>query len=97
MGVSKRKRYGIMLAMVCSTAVILSLIWKVSYLYTAIGFAVWAFAGHLITSDDDVSGGWSNPDGRIPFPWAELAIKGAVLFALLALVLLVPTLRTLGA
>ncbi|MCS0585172.1 hypothetical protein NX784_26645, partial [Massilia pinisoli] len=96
-GVSKRKRYGIMLAMVCSTAVILSLIWNVPYLYTAIGFAVWAFAGHLITIDDDVPGGWSNPDGSIPFPWAELAIKGAVLLAFLGLALLIPALRTLGA
>lgn len=86
-----------MLAMVCSTAAILSLIWKVPYLYTALGFAVWAFAGHLITIDDDVPNGWSNPDGSIPFPWAQLAIKGAVLLALLGLVFLIPALRTLGA
>lgn len=97
MSVSELKRCGIMLAMVCSTAAILSLIWKVPYLYTALGFAVWAFAGHLITIDDDVPNGWSNPDGSIPFPWAQLAIKGAVLLALLGLVFLIPALRTLGA
>jgi hypothetical protein len=84
------------LAMVCSTAVILSLIWKVPYLYTAIGFAAWAFAGHLITIDDDLPSGWSNPDGSIPFPWAELAIKAAVLLGLIGLVFLLPAFRTLG-
>lgn len=97
MSVSELKRYGIILAMICSIAVILSLIWQVPYLYTAIAFAVWAFTGHLITIDDDLPGGWSNPDGSIPFPWAELAIKAAVLFVLLGLVFFIPVLRTLGA
>lgn len=97
MTVSEFKRYGIILAMFCSTAVILSLIWAVPYLYTAIGFAVWALGGHLITLDDDLPGGWSNPDGSAPFPWAELAIKAAVLLALVGLVFFIPALRTLGA
>ncbi|MBW8897347.1 MAG: hypothetical protein JF619_04365 [Massilia sp.] len=97
MSVSELKRCGIMLAMVCSTAVLFSLIWKVPYLYTVIGFAVWAFVGHLITIDDDVPGGWSNPDGSIPFPFTQLAIKAAVLLGLLGVILLMPTLRTLGA
>lgn len=64
MSVSELKRYGIMLAMFCSIAGILSLIWKVPYPYTAIGFAVAAFAGHLITIADDLPGGLCNPDGR---------------------------------
>ena len=71
------KRCGIMLAMVCSAAVLLSWISKVPYLYTVVGFAVLAFAGQLITIDDDLPGGWCNPDGDIPFPWAELATKSA--------------------
>ena len=80
---SKLKQCGIMLAVVCMTAIILSLMWRVPYLYTTIGFAVWAFAGHLITIDDDFPGSWNNPNGDIPFPWAELAIKAAVLLGLL--------------
>jgi hypothetical protein len=91
------KRYGIILAMVCSSAVILSLIWSVPYLYTAIGFAVWALGGHLITLDDELPGGWSNPDGSALFPWVELGIKAAILFALVGLAFLVPALRTFGA
>ena len=83
--------------MVCLTAVLLSLFWKVPYLYTVIGFAVWAFVGHLVTIDEDIPGGWSNPDSIIPFTWAELAIKAAVLLGLLGLLFLMPKLRTLGA
>jgi hypothetical protein len=95
--ISELKRPGIVLVMGGLTAIALSLLWKVPYLYTAIGFASWAFGGHLITIDDDLRGGWSNPDGSIPFPWAELAIKAAVLFCLVALVFFIPALRTLGA
>lgn len=94
---SELKHYGVVLAAVCVTALILSLIWRVPYLYTTIGFAVWVFGGHLITVDDDFPGGWSNPNGDIPFPWAELAIKAALLLGLLWLALSFPALRRLGA
>jgi hypothetical protein len=95
--VSELKRYGIMLTMVCATAVLLSLVGKVPYLYTVTGFAVWTFVGHLITIDDDAPDGWSNPDGSIPFPWAELAIKASILLGLLGALFFVPTLRAFGA
>jgi hypothetical protein len=95
--VFKFKRVGIVLAMSCLTALTLSLIWKVPYLYTAICFAVWAFGGHLITIDDDLPGGWNDPDGDISSPWAELAIKAAVLLALIGLVFFIPALRSVGA
>lgn len=97
MNVSEFKRYGIILAVFCSIAAILSWVWKVPYFYTAIGFAIWAFAGHLITIDDDLQGGWSNPDGSAPLPWVELAIKASVLLILAGLVFFVPALRTVGA
>ena len=60
------KRYGILFAMACSMVVAFSVVWAVPYVYTAIGFAVWAFAGHLITIDADLPGGWSNPDDDVP-------------------------------
>lgn len=60
------KRYGILFAMACSMVVAFSVVWAVPYMYTAMGFAVWAFAGHLITIGDDLPGGWSNPDGMFP-------------------------------
>jgi hypothetical protein len=41
----------------------------------------WVFVGHLITLDDDASGGWSNPDRSIGL-WRrslfELVVKGIV-------------------
>jgi len=38
----------------------------------AITFSIigsWPLAGSIITIDDDLPGGWSNPDGDEPFPW----------------------------
>lgn len=65
-------------------------------LYTLIGAAAWAFVGHVITLDDDGPGGWSNPDGSLPFPWRELAAKASFLAALSAIALLFPSLRAAG-
>jgi hypothetical protein len=90
------KRYVIPIVLVLSTAIVLSLVWHVPYIFTVIGFAVWAFVGHLVTADEDVPGGWSNPDGSLPFPWAELAIKALVLAALCILAIQFPILCSFG-
>ncbi len=90
------KRYAIPIVLFLSTTIVLSLVWHVPYIFTVIGFAAWAFIGHLVTADDDTPGGWSNPDGSLPFPWAELAIKALVLAALCALAILFPVLCSLG-
>lgn len=34
-------------------------------------FVGWPIIGTLITLDDDLPGGWSNPDGTLPPPWRE--------------------------
>ena len=81
---------------VAIAAVLLSLIWRVPYLYTLIGAATWAFVGHIVTADDDAPGGWSNPDGSVPFPWRELAVKAAFLALLVAIAVIFPSLRTFG-
>ena len=49
-----------------------------------------------VTADDDAPGGWSNPDGLLPFLWVELLIKALVLGALFALAALSPAIRGLG-
>ncbi|WP_426701182.1 hypothetical protein ACPPVV_17715 [Rhodanobacter sp. Col0626] len=90
------KRYAILLVIVIAAALLLSLAWHVPYVYTLIGFSVWAFVGHLVTADDDAPGGWSNPDGPLSFPRAELLIKALVLGALCALAVLSPAVRSLG-
>jgi hypothetical protein len=81
---------------VAAIAVLLSLIWRVPYLYTLIGAAAWAFVGHIITADDDTQGGWSNPDGSIPFPWREIVVKASLLAFLVAIAVLFPGARALG-
>lgn len=71
-----RESYVALVLMVITTALLLSRIWHVPYIFTLMGFAAWAFFGHLVTADDDAPGGWSNPDGTHLFPWGELVIKG---------------------
>lgn len=79
-----------------ATAVALSLLWQIPYIFSVIGFATWAFVGHLVTADDDLPGGWSNPDGRLPFLWGELGAKAAVLLVSCLLAALFPAVRRLG-
>jgi len=39
----------------------------------------WPLVGTLVTADDDLPGGWSNPDGTIPPPWRTAAAWGQLL------------------
>lgn len=91
------KRYAVLSAIVVITALSLSAVWGVPYVYTLIGFSAWALLGHLLTVDDDMAGGWSNPDGSLPFPWMEIAAKAAPLAALSVVAYWVPAVRLLGA
>lgn len=90
------RTYIIVLIVVCLSAVILSALWKIPYVFTVIGFMFLIFVGHVVTIDDDLPGGWSNPDGNLQFPWHALAIKAAVLLGLIALTFLIPALGKVG-
>ena len=52
---------------------------------------VWPLVGTLITADDDLPGGWSNPHGTVPPPWkaarfwADLLFRSAFAFAAFAI------------
>jgi hypothetical protein len=74
-------RLAIVASIVSVVALLLSAIFAVPYVYTALGFAALIFCGHLVVIDEDMPGGWSKPDGIYPVPWLALAIKGAVFFA----------------
>lgn len=78
-------------------AVLLSFAFGVPYIFSLIGISSLVLIGHLVTLDDDMRGGWSNPDGDLPFPWGEILVKGAVLLGLIALAVAVPGLSVLGA
>ena len=41
-------------------------------------FVAWPLGGTLITIDDDLPGGWSNPDGTVRPPWLEAPFWGQV-------------------
>jgi hypothetical protein len=90
------KHYSIMLLLIVSTAIALSYVRGIPYIYTLIGFSVWALLGHLVTIDDDMKGGWSNPDGSEPFPWLELLVKVAIFVGLCAIAALCTSVRNFG-
>ena len=90
------RRVATPIAFVIGLCFALSAIWSVPYVFTLIGLSAWAFVGHLVTADDDAPEGWSNPDGKLPFPWLELGIKAAVFAALCFLALQFPLVRSLG-
>lgn len=69
---SDSRRYIVLSVVIVSTAILFSLIWAVPFIFTVTGFAGWAFLGHVVTADDDAPGGWSSPDGELPFPWGGL-------------------------
>jgi len=93
----RTKPYLIVSVAVVVSAILLSAIWHVPYIDTLTGVAGLLFVGHLITVDEDMPGGWNNPDGKTPLDWRGLALKGALLVLLAAVELGVPTLREFGA
>ena len=54
-------------------------------------FLAWPILGTLLTADDDLPGGWSNPNGTIrppwkrAFYWGHIAMGAAITFAALAI------------
>jgi len=51
----------------------------------------WVFGGHLVTLDDDMRGGWSNPDGSRAVAYrslGELFVKLVVFIGVLGLFML---------
>lgn len=92
----ERRRYLILLVIVVTTALVLSWTLAVPYIFTVTGFSGWALMGHVVTADDDAPGGWSNPEGKLPFPWGELALKAIVFFGLCGAIAAFPAIRAFG-
>jgi hypothetical protein len=93
----RTKPYLIVSVAVLVSALVLSAIWHVPYIDTLTGVAGLVFVGHLITVDEDMPGGWNNPDGKTPLRWRGLAVKGALVLVLVACEIGVPSLREFGA
>ena len=89
------KRIALLLLGTSIAAIGLSALLRVPYIFTFVGVAALVLAGHVVTIDEDMPGGWGNPDGSQPFPWRELLVKVAVV-AVLALLALVPGIRAFG-
>lgn len=77
----------------------LSLTFKVPYIYTIIWILAWSVFGHFITIDDDMPGGWENPDGDQKIwrlSWVEFAFKFVLLLVILYIAYAVPGLTKFG-
>ena len=72
----------------------------VAYVDSLICISVLVFGGHLITLDDDLKGGWSNPDGDRSIVYGsliELGVKLIVLVGLISSLFIFPEVRQWGA
>jgi hypothetical protein len=70
---STSKQYFIFIGALAVVAVLVSLgaNWPMGYVALAL-FIGWPLIGTLITIDDDLPGGWSNPDGKTTPEWKTL-------------------------
>ncbi len=91
------------LAWVAAAATIvvgLSLIFGVAYIYSLLGIAALVFGGHFVTLDDDVPGGWSNPESSEKLWHSSIKValvKLVVLVGLAAPLFVFPGLEQYGA
>lgn len=71
---SKVQRYFAFLSVLGVIAAIISIAtrWPIGVVTLAL-FIGWPVLGTLITIDDDMAGGWSNPDGKAVPEWKTLA------------------------
>lgn len=80
------RRYLIVMAIMIAIAVVLRFVFDISSAATlGVLLIGWPLVGTLVTSDDDLPGGWSNPDGTVvpewktSWWWADLLlVRGAV-------------------
>ena len=71
---SKSQRYLLFLAVLGVITAFLSFAmkWPIGVVALAL-FIGWPVVGTLVTLDDDMAGGWSNPDGKAVPEWKTLA------------------------
>lgn len=86
----------------CAAMVVtcLSYFGGIAYIYSLVGISALVFVGHLITLDEDLRGGWSNPDDERSIAYGsliELAVKFAVLALLVFLIFQYPEVLEWGA
>jgi hypothetical protein len=87
------RRYFITLAIMAAISIALRLIWEISSGITLTVLLIgWPLCGTLITIDDDLPGGWSNPDGKVVPEWRTLwwwadllLVRGAIVVLAFAL------------
>lgn len=89
----------IWLAVMITAILVLSFFANVPYIYTILGISAWVSIGHLVTLDDDMPGGWSNPENSANI-WRssklELLIKFSVSLGILTIMSMFPSITEYG-
>jgi hypothetical protein len=68
-----------LLAVALIGALVIHLMWDVSLgIALLIFFVGWPIVGTMVTIDDDLPGGWSNPNGRVRPDWLEAPLWGQI-------------------
>lgn len=75
------KHYAKIYAIALAIALALHLIFGIKPFIPMAIIGLWPLIGSLITIDDDLPGGWANPDGDEPFPY-EIFMSTTILAAL---------------
>lgn len=81
----KRPDWRIPVVLLFTLTIVLSSIFSLGFLWAFIIAFAWPTIGTLVTFDDDLPGGWSNPDGsqKPPYVWlfALMGIEALMLTA----------------
>ena len=73
----------ILLGVALAGAVVVHMVFSLSLGVSLLIFFVgWPVLGTVLTLDDDLKGGWSNPDGDARPPWLQSPYWGQIIFGL---------------
>jgi hypothetical protein len=96
---SLAKQWIILILAYIAVAVALSVFANIAYLVTFLVISGWTVLGHTATLDDDMPGGWNNPENSADI-WKkskiELLVKIIIFTSLLALAIIFPGIGNLG-
>jgi hypothetical protein len=78
-GINEMKTAVVMFAIALLGAIAVHLGFDISLGVSILIFFVgWPLVGTLVTLDDDLKGGWSNPDGTVRPPWLQAPFWGQI-------------------
>ena len=98
MVIAKHRNIILWLLFIAIIVLVLSILADIPYIISILGLSIWSLLGHLVTLDDDMPGGWGNPEGSKKI-WThskkELFIKLLIAIGIYALIAIFPGIKKL--